>query len=189
MANQYSIKIKNNSGVFRNYYIFSALPQVTPKVNGKLWSNILAVAHVQPNQSATFTIYKQYFAIVGNSSGTPAQGVMVNVSGYKDVTLGSQSPNGDLIPGTTLELDASDGAPYFTDNSVPDGGQVNAFQVKAPVGGSHFTIPDAKQGEQQIFRVAIPYANSNRQLHCGPWWLRLGQRQWHGAGTCGYLHA
>ncbi|KAF2130072.1 hypothetical protein P153DRAFT_385308 [Dothidotthia symphoricarpi CBS 119687] len=146
MINEYTIMVKNDTSDFKEYYIFSELPEVTPPVNGNLWSNILVGCNVQPDKSATFTIETQFHAVVGCSAETPAHGVVVNANNYRNVTLGSLNPTGGTISGTTLELDASDGAPFFTNTVLPDGGMVNAFQVKAPVGGSHFKISDAKTG-------------------------------------------
>jgi hypothetical protein len=89
------------------------------------------------------SIYTQYYAIVGSSQGSPAAGVEVDVSGEREVNLGGVEPNGTHTPGTTLQLQVSDGAPQFSDTPFPDGSYVNAFEIKT---GPDFTIAEAKKG-------------------------------------------
>lgn len=87
-------------------------------------------------------MYTQYYAIVGTSVGSPADGVEVDVTGERQVNLGSTKPTGEVVPGTTLGLTVSDDAPWFQDDTFPDGAYVKSFEIKTK---NDFTIAEAKK--------------------------------------------
>ncbi|CAJ0548668.1 Ff.00g022810.m01.CDS01 [Fusarium sp. VM40] len=147
MVNKNSITVKNQSGAQQHYAIFNKPPVVTGKVSGQIWSNVFATGNTPKGQQANFSVYKQYYAVVGTSQGSPQQGVEVDVNGSKDVTLGSTKPDGTAVPGTTLQLLVQDEAPQFSDNSLPDGSYPNAFEIQT---GSDFTVAEAKNGNYLI---------------------------------------
>lgn len=74
--------------------------------------------------------------------GSPADGVEVDVTGERQVNLGSTKPTGEVVPGTTLGLTVSDEAPWFQDDTFPDGAYVKSFEIKTK---NDFTIAEAKK--------------------------------------------
>jgi len=151
MVNVYNITIKNNSGSFKKYVLFNAIPEVTNVVSDKIWANVFKTANAAPGQDTTFTIYAQYQAIVGSSSGTPAEGVTVNVSGSKAIDLGHVKPDNSKVAGSSIIFDVKDGAPYFLDTPAIPAGDVKAFQIRAPDEGSNFSTKDADKGKFQSY--------------------------------------
>jgi len=86
---------------------------VTGRVQGQIWANVFATGNTPATASAHFSVYTQYYAIVGSSQGTPADGVVVDVNAEQPVNLGSTTAQGTAVPGTTLSLNVTDGAPQF----------------------------------------------------------------------------
>ncbi|KAG5663423.1 hypothetical protein KAF25_001359 [Fusarium avenaceum] len=147
MVNKNSITINNRSGAHQHYAIFNKPPTVTGSVSGQVWSNVFATASTPQGQRANVSVYKKYYAIVGYSQDSPRVGVQVDVSGSKDVTLGSTESDGSTVPGTTLQLLVQDGAPQFGDDSLSDEAPTDAFEIQT---GSDFTISEAKNGHYLI---------------------------------------
>ncbi|KAM0228815.1 hypothetical protein ACHAPO_010452 [Fusarium lateritium] len=147
MVNKNTIKVTNQSGAQQHYAIFNKPPIVTGKVSGQIWSNVFATANTPKSNSANFSIFKQYYAVVGTSQGNPEQGVQVDVNGSRDVTLGSTQPNGAAVAGTTLKLLVQDDAPQFSDEALPNGSFPNAFEIRT---SSDFTLQDARNGNYVI---------------------------------------
>lgn len=137
--NQYSIKVVNNSGDQQTYALFSEVPVVTGKVQGKIWQNVFAIARTPNGDNGNFDIFKQFYALCGSSDGKPADGVVVSVSGTKDVTLGSSKADGTAVKGSSWQMDVIDQAPQFN-KSLPAGGLVNSFEI---VTTDNFTLAEA----------------------------------------------
>lgn len=152
MANQYVITIENNSDSAQSYALFTAQPEITGEVEPKIWNNVFATGNALPRQVTVFTVYKQYFALTGASSGSPAAGVTVNVSGTQKVTLGVKNNDGTVTSGSTVKyitqkLNTASGPvliPGFSDTKQPDGGLANAFQIKTD---TSFKVTDVENGK------------------------------------------
>ncbi|KAA8893614.1 hypothetical protein FN846DRAFT_820578 [Sphaerosporella brunnea] len=127
--NTYTITVKNDSGNQQDYALFNAAPTVINGVQKQIWSNVFATANTPPAQTAEFTVYDQYFAICGHSSGSPAGGVAVTVGQDLPVTLGVANPDGTLTPGTTLTLENSEGAPAFAAAIPSPQALANCFEI------------------------------------------------------------
>lgn len=158
MVNKYTITVRNKSGAQQHYALFNKPPKVTGRVQGQIWSNVFATGNTPNKSQAHFSLYTQYFAIVGSSQGTPANGVVVDVSGERPVNLGYTQSNGKHVAGTTLALQVTDGAPQFSETPYPDGSYVNAFEIKT---GPDFTIAEAKKGNYMIGLGGSKTGNSN----------------------------
>ena len=141
--NKYTITVINQSGAQQHYALFNKAPIVTGKVQGTIWANVFAVANTPDSQTGHFAMYTQYYAICGSSQGSPADGVEVDVSGEKPVTLGSTTATGTAVPGTSIALEISDGAPEFSHKELPNGGYPNAFEIQS---GTDFTVNEATKG-------------------------------------------
>ncbi|KAI3532274.1 hypothetical protein CSPX01_13586 [Colletotrichum filicis] len=147
MSNQYTIKVINQSGSQQHYALFNKAPKVTGLVQGQIWSNVFAIANTPKDQQGSFSIYKQYYAVVATSLGSPSMGIQVNVGGEKPVKLGSVKDDGTLVPGTTLGLFVADDAPQFSDKVLPDSSFNNCFEIQT---ADDFTVAQAKQGNYLI---------------------------------------
>ncbi|KAH7146279.1 hypothetical protein EDB81DRAFT_934207 [Dactylonectria macrodidyma] len=147
MVNKYNIKVINKSGAQQQYALFNKPPIVTGRVQGQIWSNVFAKGNTPKGSSANFTVYNQYYAVVGTSNGAPNVGVEVNVTGDREVQLGTTNPNGTAVPGTTLQLLVSEDAPQFSDNPLPNGSYPNAFEIQT---GNDFTLQQATKGRYVI---------------------------------------
>ncbi|KAK2605656.1 hypothetical protein N8I77_008480 [Diaporthe amygdali] len=147
MVNKYTITVKNNSGAHQHYALFNKPPKVTGLVQSQIWSNVFATGNTPKNSTAKFSVYTQYYAIVGNSEGSPADGVQVNVTAEREVNLGSTKPDGEVVPGTTLGLSVSEDAPEFDDTTFPDGAYKESYEIKTK---NDFTINDAKKHNYMI---------------------------------------
>lgn len=158
MVNKYSITVKNQSGAQQHYALFNKPPVVTGRVQGQIWANVFATGNTPQGSQAHFTMYTQYYGIVGSSQGTPADGVVVDVTGESAVDLGSTTANGTAVPGTSLHLKVSDGAPQFDTNPNPNASYVNAFEIRT---ANDFTINEAKKGKlctlQQNHQIESKY--------------------------------
>ncbi|KAF4945117.1 hypothetical protein FSARC_14510 [Fusarium sarcochroum] len=130
MANRYTIQVKNQSGVNQAYALFNQIPRVTGRVQDQIWSNVFATGRAPPSATTSFEVYKQYYAVVGTSTGMPQDGVEVDVSGSKEVTLGSLEPTGVAVPGTTLELIIEDNGPQFGNSPENDEASPRAFEIQ-----------------------------------------------------------
>ena len=150
MAVPYTITITNNSGDFKDYALFSAMPKVRPAVPRIGWSNVFAVAHAAPGQSTRFTIHKQYYAVAGNLGKPPVQDVTGYISDSKAVTLGRKIYSGWVVNGTSIEVDALSGIPYFTRTALRNGGELDAFEIRPPANGSSFTMSQAMEGMRSL---------------------------------------
>lgn len=143
MVEKYTIRVKNNSGAVTNYVLVTEVPKITGIIHGKIWSNVFATAKVGNHQPATFTIYKQYFAVVGYSAGTPQDGVTVNVGDTKEVAPGYvDQHSGTKVKGTTKQMISTNDIPEFSDDDPPSQGMVNAFEFSTD---NHFTVTHASQ--------------------------------------------
>lgn len=98
----------------------------------------------QDTESATFEIYKQYYAVCGNSHGSIEDGVKVTVRGAKNVDLGIMNDDGTRTPGTTLKLTVTKNAPFFDLNVPTPTAYPNAFEVDTQ---PDFTMLEAKQSK------------------------------------------
>lgn len=147
MVNKYTITVKNNSGAHQRYALFNKPPKVTSRVQSQIWTNVFATGNTPKGNTARFSMYTQYYAIVGTSEGSPADGVEVDVTGQRQVNLGATKPTGEVVPGTTLGLTVSDDAPWFEDNTYPDGAYVKSFEIKTK---NDFTIAEAKKQKYVI---------------------------------------
>ena len=147
MVNKYTITVKNQSGAQQHYALFNKPPVVTGRVQGQIWANVFATGNTPSNSVAHFQMLTQYYGIVGSSQGTPADGVVVDVTGERAVELGQLSSNGTQVPGTTLTLKVVDEAPQFDQTPNPNGSYVNAFEIRS---GTDFTIAEAKKGNYMI---------------------------------------
>lgn len=147
MPNQYSIKIQNNSGNDQNYVIFAKAPIISGSVQSKIWTNVLDSAQTQDTESATFEIYKQYYAVCGNSHGSIEDGVKVTVRGAKNVDLGILNDDGTRTPGTTLKLTVTKNAPFFDLNLPAPTAYPNSFEIDTQ---PDFTMLEAKQNNYMI---------------------------------------
>lgn len=152
MSNTYTITIQNNSGVLKNYAIFTGQPEITGEVQGKIWSNVFATAPTPDGNTAKFVIYKNFAALQGTSSGNPKSGVTVSVSGTKPVTLGKINDDNSITPGQSVsfitnKISSSDGGsllvPSFAKDYLTPGGVANSFEIQT---ASSFTPDDAQSG-------------------------------------------
>lgn len=144
MPNQYVINIDNRSGAGQSYALFSQIPTVSGSVTGQIWPTVLDISNCPPEATAEFNITTQYYALLGNSQGTLQRGVRVNTSQTKPVELGSQSSDGQGIPGTSLKLvKGLSGALEFS--REPESGRANtgAFAIKT----GDFSVQDASNGK------------------------------------------
>jgi hypothetical protein len=142
--NKYTITITNKSGSHQNYALFSQAPVVSGAVQPKIWTNVFKTANTASHQIAKFSIYKQYYAVCGSSSGSPKEGVQVDVSQSIPVTLGSKKDDGSAVPGTAVAFMVDQGAPAFSDKVLPDSSYPNAFEIDTM---ADFTVAEAKAGE------------------------------------------
>lgn len=143
MRNQYSIQVVNKSGAQQTYAFFTAKPAISGRVQPVIWQNVFASAGAAQDQTATVTVFQQYYAMCGSSSGKPADGVMINTAGMKAVTLGTENRDGTQVPGTTLPFTVVDEVPQFG-SELPKSSFVNAYEINTD--GS-FTVKEAQQSE------------------------------------------
>lgn len=138
--NACSIRILNNSGSRQTYSLFSEVPRITGRIQGKVWQNILAQARTPAAQEGKFNIYQKYYAVCGSINGSPADGVSVGVTGTRKVTLGSTTPKGAHVPGTTLQLVVEEHAPEFSHKQSPACACNGSFAITT---SPDFTIAEA----------------------------------------------
>ncbi len=105
---------------------------------------MLDAAPTQDTEYAFFKIYKQYYAVCGNSHGSMEDGVKVTVRDAKPVSLGVMNDDGTRTAGTTLKLNFSKGAPFFDLNLPPSTSYPNAFEIDTQ---PDFTMLEAKQSK------------------------------------------
>ncbi|KAI3546931.1 hypothetical protein CABS01_01151 [Colletotrichum abscissum] len=142
MVNTYTININNQSGSVANYTLFTEVPQVTANVQPKLWSNVFASATAGRGQPTVFTVYKQFYAVLGNSHGTPASGVTVSVSDKRPVTLGHMDNiSGKTVDGDTQLMISVNQIPEFDPDQPPNAGKTGAFAFKTD---DRFDVSTAK---------------------------------------------
>jgi len=163
--NKYSITVTNNSGNQQKYAIFNKAPVITGRVQPKIWHNVFAVANTPDSSTGKFTMYKQYYAIVGSSEGTPADGVTVNVNGVRPATLGSTADDGTAIKGTSFNMLVQNEAPQFAKAELAANGYVNAFEI---VTNSDFKFDEAVSSElhSDLFypsAVSLPFQGGSDQ--------------------------
>ncbi|KAH8646221.1 hypothetical protein BX600DRAFT_555921 [Xylariales sp. PMI_506] len=128
MVNTYTINISNQTGKYRKYALFTAVPEVSGEVSPTIWTNVFATAEVGSGQATQIVVYKQFFAVLGNAKGTPAAGVTVKVSDTRDVNLGSQDDFGAKTPGTTVKMVANNHIPEFSTAKLTNAGYSGSFQ-------------------------------------------------------------
>ncbi|KXH62589.1 hypothetical protein CNYM01_02792 [Colletotrichum nymphaeae SA-01] len=139
---KYNITVQNQSGSQQKYVLFNKAPVVTGRVQGQIWSNVFATGNTPEGSQTNFTFSGQYSAVVATSQGSPSSGVQVNVSGERDVTLGSKKDDGTAVPGSTLQLIVAEDAPQFSNNPLLNSAFSNAFEIQT---GNDFTFSQAKQ--------------------------------------------
>lgn len=132
--NTYSIIVQNKSGRDQDYALFSSPPEIqTGGIKPKIWTNVFAVGKAPDTAVTNFTMYKQYYGVVGQSVGQPGDAVTVNVSQQRPVTLGKAAADGTSIPGTTLEFAiASNDAPTFAKVNPENSSEPNSFAITTP---------------------------------------------------------
>jgi len=130
MVNIYKITVQNDSGSQRKYALFNKAPQVTGSVQGEIWGNVFASKTVPPGDSVTFKITNKYYAFVGSSEGKPGDQVQISVGGSREVNLGSKKANGQLSPGTTLDMVVIDDAPQFTRDIPAPSAYADSFSIQ-----------------------------------------------------------
>ncbi|CAJ0550955.1 Ff.00g108850.m01.CDS01 [Fusarium sp. VM40] len=138
-----TIKVQNRTGSNQSYALFNEAPRVEGHVQGKVWSNIFRTLRAPNGATASFSVSSQYFAFTGTSEGRPDDGVGVDVSSEKPITLGSVRPDGAHVPGSTVQLSGEDNALRFGNDSSPDSGFAGAFSIRS---NSDFTSNDANRG-------------------------------------------
>ncbi|KAH7494451.1 hypothetical protein IWW34DRAFT_793658 [Fusarium oxysporum f. sp. albedinis] len=139
MGNKYTIRINNNTGSDQNYNLLSEKPEISGVSKSNIWTNV----H-QSNESCTdgataeFEVWKTYHGIVGTWRGGAMDGGRVKIVQTKAVNLGSQSPDGSQIPGTTLNMVVVNGeVPSFGRAPADESAFVNAFEIDT---GNDFTL-------------------------------------------------
>jgi hypothetical protein len=158
--NVYTINITNNSGTNQTYGTFSNYPVVNNNVNNpQIWSNVFATANTPNGENAKFQIYEQWTAQICTSSGSPQQGVEVNVTGTEQVTLGYIDDNtGNQVPGSSVELVVPQANfPQFSNASLTPDGDQGAFNFTT---SDQFTVQDAKNGNWMIGIGGSPNGSS-----------------------------
>lgn len=135
--NEYTIIVQNNSGSNQQYALFQTPPSISiGGVQPKIWTNVFATGLAPDTQSTNFTMYKQYYGVVGQSKGKPGDAVTVTVSGQRPVTLGNTNADGTQVPGTTLALEivsiGDKQAPTYAQTNSQPSGSVNAFSITTP---------------------------------------------------------
>lgn len=147
MPREYTIVIKNESGDFHNYCLFSEPPQVDTKSNLQIWSNVFHNAEIPNKQSAEIDIHNDYFAICGHSDGGLADEVAIKVGGSVPVVLGTKKADGSLDqPGTTLALQVDHDVPKFSDTPLESKGLIGCFEIAT----SSFDLETAQEGKSHI---------------------------------------
>ncbi|KAG5662533.1 hypothetical protein KAF25_004951 [Fusarium avenaceum] len=137
-----TIKVQNRTGSNQSYALFNEAPRVEGHVQGKVWSNIFETTRSPNGAVASFSVSSQYFAFTGISEGRPEDGVRVDVSSEKPITLGSLRSDGEHVPGSTVQISGEDHALRFGNDSSPDSGFVGAFAIHS---NSDFSSSDAKR--------------------------------------------
>ncbi|KAM5526297.1 hypothetical protein FOXYSP1_02341 [Fusarium oxysporum f. sp. phaseoli] len=118
MGNKYTIRINNNTGSDQNYNLLSEKPDITSVSKSNVW--------------------KTYYGIVGTWRGGAMDGGRVKIIQTKAVNLGSQSPDGSQIPGTTLNMGVVNGqVPSFGRAPADEFAFVDAFEIDT---GNDFTL-------------------------------------------------
>lgn len=157
-----TIKVQNRTGSNQSYALFNEAPRVEGHVQGKVWSNIFETKRSPNGAVASFSVSSQYFAFTGISEGSPEDGVGVDVSSEKPITLGSLRSDGEHVPGSTVQISGEDHALRFGNDSSPDSGFVGAFAIRS---GSDFSSSDAKRGKSSWIKDSIfkslTYATDN----------------------------
>lgn len=109
MAQQYRIKIINDSGITQAYYLFQAPPILSPSAD--IFTNIYGVSPIiqgDGNSSITFTLNDTFYAVNGvPPAGGLHPGVTISSSSHADVALGDSQNNGTLWNLTTSPKDGS----------------------------------------------------------------------------------
>ncbi|KAM5376905.1 hypothetical protein ACJZ2D_005249 [Fusarium nematophilum] len=139
MVNKCTIKIENRSGSLRSYALSNKAPEVEGSVQGKVWSNVFALASVPNGSSGTFTIFKEYYTMVGSSQGEPGDQVQASVVGKRAVTLSSRRAGGPV--------------------ELPNSAKDDAFEIQTGA----FDAEQAKKG-----KYLIGYGISNGSEIQGP---------------------
>lgn len=147
-----TIKVQNRTGSNQSYALFNEAPRVEGHVQGKVWSNIFRTLRAPNGATASFSVSSQYFAFTGTSEGRPDDGVGVDVSSEKPITLGSVRPDGAHVPGSTVQLSGEDNALRFGNDSSPDSGFAGAFSIRS---NSDFTSNDANRGKSFWIKGSI----------------------------------
>lgn len=116
-------------------------------------------------ESATFEIYKQYYAVCGNSHGSIEDGVKVTVRGAKNVDLGILNDDGTRTPGTTLKLTVTKNAPFFDLNLPAPTAYPNSFEIDTQ---PDFTMLEAKQSKSVwLWRFNMLISSDNYMIGLG----------------------
>ncbi|KAG7422503.1 hypothetical protein Forpe1208_v000117 [Fusarium oxysporum f. sp. rapae] len=139
MGNKYTIRIINNTGSNQNYNLLSEKPEITGVSKSNVWTNVYQSNENCPDGATTeFEVWKTYYGIVGTWRGGAMDGGRVKIIQTKAVNLGSQSPDGSQIPGTTLNMVVVNGmVPSFDRAPADQSAFVNAFEIDT---GNDFTL-------------------------------------------------
>ncbi|KAI0390902.1 hypothetical protein F5Y17DRAFT_461333 [Xylariaceae sp. FL0594] len=191
--NSYTITIQNNTGVYKDYALFTAKPEITGQVQPQIWSNVFCTAGSGPDDTARFVIYKQFYAMKGSSSGSIKSGATVKVGKTVNVTLGKTNDDGSVTPGTSLNyITTNEGTesepnlfPNFDPQPLPSGGQPGCFEIQTT---GPFTPEDVSNGNWVIgvsgsvndgkgpAAVFAPIPNQSYQIKpVNQFWIATGQ--------------
>ncbi|KAK2601683.1 hypothetical protein QQS21_004758 [Conoideocrella luteorostrata] len=160
MPNSYTIIINNKTGSPQNYNLFSEKPEITGVVKSNIWTNIYQTADSTPDGAqASFEMWKSYYAIVGTWKGGQQAGAKVGITQTRPVTLGSESGDGSVIPGTTLNM-AVIGAktPSFSKVPADNAAWKNAYEVDT---GNDFTLENATDNNFFVGLASSPDGSSS----------------------------
>ena len=134
MDSKYSVTITNRSGSVQSYVLFAETPAVTPRP-AQLQTNIMVALRgvAGTGGQAYFSMPRdRLFAICGtsNSDGL-VDDIQFEVLDKTAATLGAQTRDGGLVPGTTCEVVANGAAPMFAANqTAPALGELGAFCIR-----------------------------------------------------------
>lgn len=162
MHEVWSITVTNNTSSPQRYAIIREAPKVTPGSHRfsppQVFSNVFATGDAQPGGKYTFHFTANFHAFVGSSSGTlDGSQVSVRVNESKRVDLGTES--GDW-QGSTVFVEAKDGAPAFSPEPYMAMGEQQAFAMHTAKGGAENAFTSDQAHSSKSCTISNPNSKS-----------------------------
>ena len=128
----YIIVLKNKSGSNQTYTVFQERLHISSEIFKQEIPHLAGVtvqAKVPNGQTASFSIFRTYYAICGSSQSSQPSAADVLVFEEKPVSLGTVAA-GVERPGSTLAVKVIDGTLQFEDRELQAGGHTNSFEIR-----------------------------------------------------------